>query len=88
MVDAAVVGQEMRFVDGAWHRRRVTLHLESGLPFSAALDPPTARLVRVLDGSRTLREALAEAVEDDEAREAGLDLAREMLEVGFLEPAD
>jgi hypothetical protein len=42
----------------------------------------------VLDGSRTLREALAESVEDEETRTVGLDLAREMLEVGFLELAD
>ena len=44
--------------------------------------------VLVLHG---LGERLAERprpVEEDEAREAGLDLAREMLEVGFLEPAD
>jgi SAM-dependent methyltransferase len=88
VVDDALVGQEIRFGDGSWHQEAVTLRLDTGLPFSATLDPPTARLVRGLDGSRTLREALAEAVEDEEAREAGLDLAREMLEVGFLELAD
>ena len=88
VVDDAVVGQEVRFGDARWHQESVTLRLESGLPFSAALDPPTAHLVRLLDGTRTLREALVEAVEEDEAREAGLDLAREMLEVGFLELPD
>jgi hypothetical protein len=88
VVDDAVVGQEVRFGDGTWHPESVTLRLESGLPFSAELDAPTARLVRVLDGSRTLREALAESVEDEETRSVGLDLAREMLEVGFLELAD
>ena len=88
VVDDAVVGQEARFGKGTWHPEAVTLRLESGLPFSAELDAPTARLVRVLDGSRTLREALAESVEDEETREVGLDLAREMLEVGFLELAD
>ena len=88
VVEDAVVGQEMRFVDGRWQQEGVTLRLESGLPFSAELDPPTARLVRALDGSRTLRDALAEAVEDDEAREAGLGVARAMLEVGFLELAE
>ena len=76
------------FADGRWQQEGVTLRLESGLPFSAELDPPTARLVRALDGSRTLRDALAEAVEDDEAREAGLGVARAMLEVGFLELVD
>jgi hypothetical protein len=66
----------------------VTLRLERGLPFSAELDPPTARLVRVLDGTRTLRDALAGATDDAEARQAGLRVAREMLEVGFLELAE
>jgi hypothetical protein len=88
VVEDAVVGQEVRFGDGTWRPEAVTLRLESGLPFSAELDAPTARLVRALDGSRTLGEALAGAVEDDDAREVGLDLAREMLEVGFLELAD
>jgi hypothetical protein len=42
-----------------------------------------------LDGSRTLEDALADVVvEGDDTREAGLELARRMLEVGFLELAD
>jgi Methyltransferase small domain len=84
VTDDATVAQETRFADGAWHAGDLTLRLESGLPFSAELDAPTARLIRALDGSRTLREALADAVEDD-AREAGAALARRMLEVGFLD---
>ena len=75
----------MRFADGRWLNESLTLRLESGLPFSAELDPPTARMIRALDGSRTLSEALAEALEDAERREAGVALARQMLEVGFLE---
>ena len=72
---------------GRWHAESLTLRLESGLPFSAELDAPTARLIRELDGSRTLREALASAVEATTRSEAGLALARRMLEVGFLELA-
>jgi hypothetical protein len=83
-----VVSQDVRFADGRWHHEAVTLRLERGLPFSAELDPPTARLVRVLDGTRTLRDALADATDDAEARQAGLRVAREMLEVGFLELAE
>ncbi|MGA8486410.1 MAG: hypothetical protein WB684_05015, partial [Gaiella sp.] len=61
----------------------------AGLPFTAELDPPTARLLAELDGSRTLEEALAGAVvEGDDTRAEGLDLARRMLEIGFLELAD
>jgi SAM-dependent methyltransferase len=88
VVDDAVVTQDTRFAEGRWQAESLTLRLESGLPFSAELDPPTARLIRELDGSRTLREALHAAVEGDEALESGLDLARRMLEVGFIELVD
>ena len=90
VVDDAVVTQETRFAGGRWHSDSLTLRLEAGLPFSAELDPPTARLVRGLDGSKTLRDALADAVRGGRhaEREAGLAVAREMLEGGFLELVD
>jgi SAM-dependent methyltransferase len=88
VVDDAVVSQDTRFAEGRWHADSVTLRLESGLPFSAELDPDTARLIRHLDGSKTLREALAAAVEDEATHETGTALARQMLEVGFLDFAD
>jgi Methyltransferase small domain len=88
VVDDAVVTQDTRFADGRWQAETLTIRLENGLPFSAELDPPTARLLRQLDGSRTLGEALAAAVDSDAARETGLALARRMLEIGFLELAD
>jgi SAM-dependent methyltransferase len=88
VADDAVVAQDTRFADGGWHAESLTLRLESGLPFSAELDAPTARLIRELDGSRTLREALAASVDGDSARQVGLALARRMLEVGFLELGD
>jgi hypothetical protein len=84
VVDDAVVTQETRFAEGRWRSESLTLRLETGLPFSAELDPKTARLVRELDGSRTLGEALAAAV-DDEERDTGLALTRQMLAVGFLD---
>ena len=88
VVDDAVVTQDTRFAGGRWHAEDLTLRLENGLPFSAELDPPTARLIRALDGSRTLDEALDAAVDIDAARETGVSLARRMLEIGFLEFAD
>jgi hypothetical protein len=88
VVDDAVVAQERRFAEGRWHTESFTLRLDSGLPFSAELDPPAAGLIRELDGSKTLREALAAAVEGEAAHETGLILARRMLEVGFLEFGD
>jgi methylase of polypeptide subunit release factors len=88
VVDDAVVTQETRFAGGRWQPEDLTLRLENGLPFSAELDPPTARLIRELDGSRTLEEALTAAVDSDAAREIGRSLARRMLEIGFLELGD
>jgi SAM-dependent methyltransferase len=88
VADDAVVTQDTRFAGGRWHAESLTLRLEHGLPFSAELDATTARLIRELDGSKTLREALAAVVDSDGAHEAGVALARRMLEVGFLEFAE
>jgi hypothetical protein len=52
------------------------------------LDPETARLIRELDGSRTLRAAVAAAVEGESVQARGVALARRMLEIGFLEFGD
>jgi SAM-dependent methyltransferase len=87
VVDDAVVAQESSFGDGAWHGLPPTLRLGRGLPFSAGLDAATARTVRLLDGTRTLAEALAEGAAD-ESPGAGAVVARGMLEVGFLELCD
>ena len=88
IADDAVVTQDTRFTEGRWQAETLTLRLENGLPFSAELDAPTGRLIRDLDGSRTLREALTAAVGDEADREAGLSIARRMLDVGFLELDD
>ena len=87
VADETVVGRDTRFHGGRWHAEAPTLRLETGLPFTAELDPPTARLLAGLDGSQTLGQALAAAVEGVD-REEGLELARRMLEIGFLEFAD
>ena len=88
VVDDAILTRETRFAGGRWHGDALTLRLETGLPFSAELDPPTARLLQELDGSRTLAEALGAAVDGDAARDEGIALAQRMLEVGFLELGD
>jgi hypothetical protein len=85
VVDDAVVIRERRFSGGRWHAEAPTLRLEAGLPFTAELDASTARLLEELDGSRTLEDALATAVDGDDARKEGLGLVRRMLAVGFLE---
>lgn len=88
VVDDAVLTQDTRFAGGRWQAELLTLRLENGLPFSAELDPPTARLIRGLDGSRTLDDGLSAALDSDGERETGVSLARRMLEVGFLELCD
>jgi methylase of polypeptide subunit release factors len=88
VVDDAVVAQEMRFEDAHWESQSLTLRLDAGLPFSAELDPQTARIVRELDGSKTLRATLSSVFEEDDERETGAALARQMLGVGFLDFAD
>jgi methylase of polypeptide subunit release factors len=87
VVDDAVVTQETRFADGRWRSDSLTLRLETGLPFSAELDATTARIVRELDGSKTLGQVLADALEDGEESDTALALTRRMLAVGFLELA-
>jgi methylase of polypeptide subunit release factors len=88
VADEAVLSRDNRFHAGRWRAEAPTLRLGAGLPFTAELDPPTARLLAGLDGSQTLGQALAAAVEAVDAREEGLELARRMLEIGFLELAD
>lgn len=88
VVDNAVVTQDTRFEKGHWQAENLTFRIENGLPFSAELDPLTGRLIRELDGTRTLQEALAAVAEGDATRVQGLSLARRMLEIGFLELAD
>ena len=65
--------QDTRFGGGRWSPETLTMRLERGLPFSAELDPLTGRLIRELDGSKTLRDALAAAVGDEASPQSGLD---------------
>jgi hypothetical protein len=61
------------------------LALDEGLGFRVALDVHTARLLPLLDGTRTLREALAELTLDE--LDAALPVVRRLLELGFLDRA-
>jgi len=87
VVDDAVVGQESRFSDGRWHSESLTLRLDRGLPFSAELDAATATLIRRLDGSNTLKDALV-GLDDETDYATSIELTRQMLSVGFLDFAD
>lgn len=83
--------QTMRFREGKFTVENALITLEDGLPFGANVDAFTAFLLARLDGSRTLREAAAEAapVAPEEAAPAEVEAsavraAHRMLEMGLL----
>ncbi|MDQ3065861.1 MAG: methyltransferase [Actinomycetota bacterium] len=85
------LAQTLRPHEGGWARCARTLALDGGLAFVADLDEPSARLVSALGDGHTVREAaeLAAAalgIDATNALEAGGDLARRLLELGFLVP--
>ena len=83
--------QLMRCRDGRFEVESAVLTLEDGLPFRATVDAFNAYLLSRLDGSRTVREAVADAavLAPEGARPAEVEAAaarsvRRMLELGFL----
>jgi hypothetical protein len=87
----ASIAEELEPLDGGWAPRSATLKLADGLGFSAGLDPMAARVVAAIHPGRTVLECLdavvAEAgVSPAELREAGANLVRRLLELGFVEP--
>ena len=76
-------GHRFPAVGGAPRRRRSVSRRDCPSPPSSTQRPRA--LLAGLDGSRTLGQALASAVEGVDTREEGLQLARRMLEIGFLE---
>lgn len=92
LVDRVRIEQELRCRDGGYVVEGMTVVLDEGLGFRAAVDRNTATLLPLLDGNRSLREAIlaaarAQAVDsEDEALFAtgALAVARTMFELGFL----
>ena len=78
--------------NGEYAVEQAVLHLTEGLAFRANVDAFNAYLVTRLDGSRTLREAIAEAAvattpadaDRPEIEAAALRSVRRMVELGFL----
>jgi SAM-dependent methyltransferase len=88
LAPAAGVELTHRFADGAWQAESPVLALADGLGFRAELDGATLAIVQRLDGSRPLADVLREVAADsgrDAGRvtEAGVALARRLLELGF-----
>jgi methylase of polypeptide subunit release factors len=90
--------QEFELGDGSWSASDATLSLDRGLGFQGSVDPPTIRLLPLLDGTRTVRDALGEVAEGfgmgepPEHREAfiraGVPIVTRFVALGFLAPAD
>jgi methylase of polypeptide subunit release factors len=84
--------------EGAWTPLDAELSLESGLGFHGGVDPPTIRLLPLLDGRRTVRDALGEVAEavgmgdPPEHRAAfaaaGVPIVTRLFSLGFLVPGD
>ena len=94
-VVAADVELEQRLSQesGRWTLRGAELQLDGGLGFTAGLDEYSTKVVTTLDPSRPLGATLGEAagaldVDRDEFTAAGVVLIRQMLELGFVVPAE
>ena len=82
---------------GSWQVDDAELSLDEGLGFSGSIDPPTLRLLPLLDGERTVRDALGEVAgafnmaEPPEHKEAfvsaGVPIVTRLFSLGFLAPA-
>ena len=87
----ALAEERVRFRDGQPEIEKMSLNLDEGLGFQAAMDGNVLHLLSQLNGGRTLREALAEGARRDGIADvegyvrAGLPSARRMFELGFLE---
>lgn len=89
LVDRVAIEQELAVDQGRWTARSITLVLEDGIGLRAGLDRTTTAIVRRLVGERSLREVLAEAAAELEVpavdlEQAGVALARQLLELGFV----
>jgi hypothetical protein len=91
VVPKATIEQRVRFHDGEPQVEQMKLTLDEGVGFQAGMDAHVLHLLTQLNGSRTLREALAEGAKRDGVADvegyarAGLPAARRMFELGFLE---
>jgi methylase of polypeptide subunit release factors len=94
LAESHEIEHTLAYCDGEAELRGTVLSLTGGLASRTALDRHTAELLPLLDGRRTLREALADrarALGLDEAdtgafEEAGLPVVRRLLELGALLP--
>jgi SAM-dependent methyltransferase len=80
--------------EGGWQPLQTRLVMTEGLGFQGSIDIPLAQMLQLLDGRRTLAEAVATAGSEmsitegelPEFRRAAALTVRRLLELGFLEP--
>jgi methylase of polypeptide subunit release factors len=86
------VEQELAFGEGGYVVQSMTIVLDEGVGFRAGVDQNTASLLPLLDGGRSVREAIDAAATARDLDETDLDaftagalgIVRTMLELGFL----
>jgi SAM-dependent methyltransferase len=96
VVDRHHLEQTLVCRDGETALQGTVLSLDEGLGFRIALDLHTARLLPLLDGRRTIREALARRIAELDLRNedaerftaAALPVVRRLIELGFVVPSD
>ena len=91
MVDRHRLDQSLVFRGDRYVIQAASLVLEEGLGVRAIIEPALVTLLFRLDGTRALGVVLSEfaaetGIDPDAATDAGLDLVRRLLELGFLHP--
>ena len=86
------IEQTIRLRDGGELIERNILRLERGLCFEVSIDGFAERVLALLDGERTLREAVVEAAAESEAPltefvENAIPVMRRLVELGFVIPS-
>ena len=82
LVDGHNLDQKLRFEQGRYGVQRVRVALDDGVGLTADVDAATLPLLFALDPSKTLRQALSDANDDED--DAG-PATRALFERGFLE---
>lgn len=83
---------QLKVEDGRWALASARLHASKGVPFAGNVDMYTANLLALLDGRRTLRQAISELADQTQADPEKLVSAchaavRKLMQSGFLSPA-
>ncbi|MHC4474365.1 MAG: methyltransferase [Planctomycetota bacterium] len=83
---------QLKVEDGRWALASARLYASKGVPFAGNVDMYTANLLALLDGRRTLRQAISELADQTQADPEKLVSAchaavRKLMQSGFLSPA-